>query len=137
LRHARRDAVEPLGELPAKLAAPRLIPQSHGGALWSGGVPGHDGRGGRPPSLLRARLRGSLDERVAVVEEIADDPEASAADRIRAVDLLARYGLGADATVSTEDVRERLKASVELITAMLPAGLSRDVVLRLREVWTR
>lgn len=68
-----------------------LVPQAHGGAL----KPGGDGvSGGRPPSELRARLRGSLDSRVAILEEIADRPDASPSDRINAISLLARYGLG-------------------------------------------
>ena len=68
-------------------------------------VPGPDprrGRGpkpgapnaGRPPSVIRERCRGSFEERIAVLEEIADDPGVSAGDRIRALDLLGKYGLG-------------------------------------------
>ena len=49
---------------------------------------------GRPPSVIRERCRGSFEDRIAVLEEIADNPEASASDRIRALDLLGKYGLG-------------------------------------------
>ena len=49
-----------------------LVPQQHGGALRVGN-PGNRGGPGRPRSALRERLRGSLDERVGVLEEIADE----------------------------------------------------------------
>lgn len=51
-----------------------LIPQSHGGALWSKGpppetqVPGT----GRPPSKVKAALRKDFDERRALLTDIAD-----------------------------------------------------------------
>ena len=76
-------------------------------ALTRGGpfIPGPDprrGRGpkpgapnaGRPPSVIRERCRGSFEDRIVVLEEIADNPKASASDRIRALDLLGKYGLG-------------------------------------------
>lgn len=79
----------------AKAAKPALIPRPNGkGALLAGGVPGNRGGTGRPPSVIRERLRGSFDERVKILEQIADDPKATAADRIKAVDMLAKYGLG-------------------------------------------
>src|SRR5438309_3227482 len=77
-------------EIAAEL--PALVPQAHGGAVYSGGVPGHRGGPGRPPSALRERLRGSFEDRVSVLEAIADDEEGDPQDRIRAVDVLAKYG---------------------------------------------
>ncbi len=81
-----------MAELPAKL--PVLQPQAHGGALYRGGVPGHRGGSGRPPSAIRERCRGGFDRRIKVLEEIADDPTIPTRDRIRAIDLLGKYGLG-------------------------------------------
>ena len=72
--------------------AVELVPQPHGGALASGGYQGN--RGGRPPSEFRRRMRGSLEERLHVAEEIADDPDGRPADRIRALEFFAKYGLG-------------------------------------------
>lgn len=90
---------------------PAQVRQPHGGALYAGGVPGHRGGPGRPPSVLRELLRGSFAERLAVLEAIADGQpvvrvrlpdgtetetlvSASPADRLRALDLMAKYGLG-------------------------------------------
>lgn len=75
-------------------AGPTLVPQVHGGAVWSSGVPANRGGPGRPPSELRERLRGSLQHRVQVLEEIADDPAALPSDRVRAIEVMLRYGLG-------------------------------------------
>ena len=74
---------------------PPLVRQPHGGALRTAGTPGNRGGAGAVPSELRARLRGSAGERVAIAEDIADDPDATNSDRLRALDLLFKYGLGA------------------------------------------
>ena len=49
-----------------------LIPQPHGGALHRGGVEGNRGGKGAVPSLVRERLVGSFEERIPVLERIAD-----------------------------------------------------------------
>ena len=85
-------------------------------ALTRGGpfIPGPDprrGRGpkpgapnaGRPPSVIRERCRGGFEDRIAVLEEIADDAKANAGDRIRALDLLGKYGLGTQQQISGPD----------------------------------
>ena len=56
---------------------------------------GKKGRSGRPPSAIRIRCQGSFAERVPVLEEIIDDPTSRDADKVRAMDLLGKYGLGA------------------------------------------
>lgn len=114
-----------------------LVPQKHGGALLAGGVPGNAGGPGAPPSVLRARLRGSFAERVAILEGIADDEEAVARDRIRAVAVLAAYGLGQARELNTETVRERLAATLEVIRSELPESDAVRVIGRLREVWAK
>lgn len=53
---------------------------------------------GRPPNLIRAALRASFEERLRILESIADDGKCSPSDRIRALELLAKYGLGATFT---------------------------------------
>ena len=88
-----------------------LIPQEHGGALLSGGTPGNKG-GGRTASELRGLMRRPLAKLLPVVERIAEAtdtqevtcPECDhkhqvtswlkASDKLKAVDLLARYGIG-------------------------------------------
>ena len=130
-----------------------LVPQPHGGALWSGGVPGNRGGSGGLPSALRERLRGSLADRVQVLEEIADRPRrliiecakcghatkvgppASDADRIRAVDVLAKYGLGTLREVSIDHVRDRLRRTLRTISDTLEPGDAERVIGQLREVW--
>ena len=122
-----------------KLAAklPALVPQSHGGSLLDRGVPGHAGGGGRPSSALRERLRGSFQERVTVLEEIADDPKADPQDRIRAIDVLAKYGLGVTRELSVDEVRDRLRETVGLIRRVLPPEQATEILIRLREVWVQ
>jgi hypothetical protein len=123
----------PATESPAVL--PALVPQAHGGALLRGGMPGNAGSPGRPPGALRERLRGSLEARVSVLEEIADSPEADPADRIRAVDILAKYGLGTASDVTVDQVRDRLGRTVALVRDRLPADLAGAVIQEMRAIW--
>ena len=117
----------------------RAVPQTHGGAL----VPGA-GRGpakgapnaGRPPSAVRALLREAFATRVSLAAEIADDPSLAPAERLRALDLLGRYGLGTTRELSVEDVKERLAATVALVRATVPAPHAEALLAKLRGVWT-
>ena len=75
---------------------PRLVPQPHGGALYAGGVPGHRGAGGRPPSELKARIRERCasfmeEEGVEIVQDIAREGKHDS-DRLKAVQLAASLG---------------------------------------------
>ena len=85
-----------------EISGPRLVEQDHGGALLSGGIKGHNGGTGRPPSAIRELCRGSFAERLEVLTDIADDTEAKTIDRIRAIDLLGKYG-GVDKLALTAD----------------------------------
>ena len=81
---------------------PRLLEQEHGGALKAGGTPGHRGGTGRPPSKIREAARLAFSERIEVLTAIADDEEARASDRIRAIEVLAKAG-GVDKLALTEE----------------------------------
>ena len=116
---------------------PDRIPQPHGGALLSGGLPGNRGGIGRPPSALRERLRGSFDERVGVLEQIADDQAADPQDRIRALEVMGKYGLGPVRELTVDEVRDRLRETVATIQRSLPQAKASEILGRLREVWTQ
>ena len=95
-----------------------LVPQPHGGAL-SAGNPGNKG-GGRTPDELRALFRQPLAKLLPVVQRIAeaiDTQEVTcphcdhklnvtswlkAGDKLKAVDLLARYGIGTHQVVESK-----------------------------------
>ena len=49
---------------------------------------------GRKPSAIRAACAASFDERIRILTGIADDAGAPARDRLAAIGMLARYGLG-------------------------------------------
>lgn len=63
----------------------------NGGRLKRGN-PGNRGGSGRPPSEVRAKCLGSFAKRIKIAEQIADSKESSNADRLKALDLLAKYG---------------------------------------------
>lgn len=118
---------------------PTLIPQPGGrGALLSGGIPGNPGNTqpvGRPASAIRARLRGSFEERIPVAEAIADSPTETSEARLKAVDLLGKYGLGQVKELSTEAVRDKLRETLGIIRdSLLPADAAR-LIARLEGVW--
>lgn len=84
---------------------PTILPDripSHGGGRLRTGNPGHVGAGGRPPSAIRASMRESLDKRLHIAEQIAEDEDANPTERLKALELLARYGLGHSDTVTSK-----------------------------------
>lgn len=121
---------------PPAVPAPALRVPGHGrGRLLNAGVPGNAGGSGAPPSALRARLRGSFADRIAIIEEIADDASLRPGDRVRAIDLLARYSLGEQRGVDVEEVRAKLRSTVEAIRQLVPSEAASPLLERLREIW--
>ena len=54
-------------------SGPTLLPQKHGGALLSGGVPGNRGGIGTPPAELRGAMRDILEEGLPHLREFVTD----------------------------------------------------------------
>ncbi len=63
-----------IAEIPGK---PAKIPQAHGGALYTGGVPGHKGGAGRPKDAWKAKMRTLADRFAQQLEakRILEDPD--------------------------------------------------------------
>lgn len=104
--------------------------------LQIGGTPGNPG-GGRPASVIRARLRGALDERIHIVEQIAEGGfEASPQDRMRAIEFMGKYTLDSRTQMGVEEIRERLVRTVEMIERRTGHDLAAEMVAELRAIWT-
>ena len=113
-----------------------MVPPHGNGKLRHGSRRGTNAGGtGRPPSAIRERLRGSFEERIEVLEEIADDPMQTPADRTRAIDMLAKYGLGTTKEITVEHVRDKLQNTIALIREQLPRDQSEPLLERMREIW--
>ncbi len=110
------------GDKPAKM--PPMVPGKHGGMIYQGGVPGHAGAGGRPASALRERLRGTIEERVQILEAILDDPDTLTGDKIRCADLLLKYSIGAKIEVDVDRVPPQA-VDIEELRAEILAKLPR------------
>lgn len=126
----KRDA-EKSTKSPKK--TPLMVVPSHGkGLIRVGSLPGNTPGTGRPPSAIREQLRGSFSDRIAVLEGIADKEDSSASDRIRAVDVLAKYGLGekTELTMVSPDVTARLQATVTLVSQKAP-----ELLEELERIW--
>lgn len=114
-------------------SSPKVRVPKHGNGLLVTGwqQPGP----GRPPSALRALLRESFADRVRIAESIADSGEHDASDRLKAIDLLAKYGLGTTKEISVESVRERVQKTVDVLRARIPADQLPPILAELKEVW--
>lgn len=99
------------------------------------GNPGNRGGIGRPPALVRERLRGSFEQRVTILEEIADDPTVAPSDRIRAIDLMGKYGIGQIRELGVDEVRDKLQTTVAIIRETLAPAIAEPLLSRLRSVW--
>lgn len=108
-----------------------MVPQAHGGALKRGGNNG----GGRPTSKFRAALRKAAEQRLPDLKKIAAGKmkDATVADRLRAIDMMIRYGMGPG--ISLDDVREKLKATVVMAESMLDEETADKFVSNLRTIW--
>ena len=90
------------------------MPVAAGGILRVGN-PGNKGGTGRTPSALRAQLRGSLADRIGIIEAVADSESATNSDRLKAVELLARYGLGEETTLTAGQVQSLTDAELDAL----------------------
>lgn len=143
-------------------AVGELVPQPHGGALRYGGT--NAGGPGRPSSAIRERLRGSFDERIQVLEEIADGkafipilercPECGyqpggenaapleavkaapqVSDRLRSIDIMGKYSLDDRKEIKEEIVREKLRQTIAEIQAVLPPEQAETLIDRIEVFW--
>lgn len=87
---------------------PAVMPGRNGGTL-NRGNPGNKG-GGRPASVIREALRGDFEKRRRKLREIADNkPDKdgklpyTTADQLKALDLMAKYGMGQPVEVGGPD----------------------------------
>lgn len=144
-------------EVPPK--APTLVRQPHGGALLTGGVPGHKGRGGPPKTAIRHRLRGSYEERVPILERLADgittltltetcpecgyEPKGKRIEvsevqvapdlQLKALEHMAKFGIGKE--MGVDEVREKLAETVRVIQASLPADEGERLLAAIEPIW--
>lgn len=117
----------------------QVIPQPHGGAL----VPGA-GRGpapgapnaGRPPSQVRAALRQAFADRLPTLTGIADDTMLPPGERLRALEVMARHGLGTVTELGVDDVRDKLAATVAAIRRTVAPDVAAPLMAELRALWT-
>jgi hypothetical protein len=75
---------------------------------------------GRPPSVIRNAMRESLGDRVALLGRIADGKVANASvgDRLRALEILARYALGSTVTATDSEGNDVQRRAVVLLPAI-------------------
>jgi hypothetical protein len=105
---------QPLALLPASTGKGELVPQANGGALRNGN-PGNKGnKYGRPSSVIREALRADFSTRRRLLKRIADnkpvkDKDGNSStpyttqDQLKALDLMAKYGLGQPVEVGGPD----------------------------------
>jgi hypothetical protein len=86
---------------------------------------------------VREAFRKAAGERLGVLTEIADATDQPPGDRIRAVEVLARYGLGQLKEASVEDVKDRLRDTLAILRQELDAETAERVITRMAEVWQR
>ena len=94
-----------------------LIKQPHGGALLKGGVTGHKGSLGSPPSKIREAARMAFAERLHVLEAIVDSKDERTSDRIGAMKLLSDTG-GVDKIALTVDEQDETKITPERVAEL-------------------
>lgn len=99
-----------------KTAAARVI----GRPFVKGADPRRPPKGGpgRPPSEIRAAMREALGRRLHILGEIADDPKVTPTERMKALDLLGKYGMGT--TITETDANGQDVPRSVLVVPMTP-----------------
>ena len=147
--------VKKAGKTP--VLTPEMRPQPHGGALRVGGT--NRGGPGRPPNEIRQALREAFANRLPVLTGFADgavtiplrstcpkcghEPDEAESvpvipdgdQRLKAMDLLAKYGLGTTKEISVDDVRGRLERTYEAMIEEMPTEMFERVSDRMRDIW--
>jgi hypothetical protein len=135
-----------MAEISGENSGPELVPQPHGGALLTGGVKGHDGsNAGRPKSAIRELCRQGFEEVVpdlveiakgAATREWAGNPVGPMfGERVRAADVLAKYGLGEAKAVVPQDVLEAVgEIAAEFVPEERWEAFSAALVEKLKEL---
>jgi hypothetical protein len=54
-------------------------------------------------------MREALDARIPLLIEIAENPQASVSDRLKAMDMLGKYGLGTTVTETDTEGRDAIR----------------------------
>jgi hypothetical protein len=103
---------------PAETSVETTVPGKNGGRLLAGGKKGHRGGGGRPPDEIRQALRGALWKHRAQLEKFAqsDDPAVA----MKAIDLLAKYGIGT--TITPTDDKGKTYQAINVTKRVVDAG---------------
>lgn len=105
-----------------------VVPEHGRGKIWQGPAANPVAGPGRPADAIRAAMRGSLESRLSVLEQIIDSAMHDPGDRIRAIDVLAKYGLGTkdELDISTHpDAQRFVKQVYDAVALEGPEVLAR------------
>lgn len=110
---------------------PATMPGRNGGTLRRGGI--NRGGPGRPPSAIRAACREDFDNLRPLLGKIAKRKSSKNADRIRAIDVLGKYGM--DATVRVADVKHALRETQRELYDFFPREQADAIMAKIRPHW--
>ncbi len=87
----------------------KLVVPAHGrGALRTGGNPGNKGGTGRPPSKVRKLCREAFEVGIPMITAIRDDEDQRTSDRLKAHELLGRFGGVAELSLTVDEQPEEV-----------------------------
>ena len=128
----------PTRDIPFDCPAPvvgALVPQQHGGALRLGSTKGNT-PGSGTPAHVRLRALHRFAKHLKFVDDcFAEGSEATVADKLRALDLAGRYGLGPAQGIQLDDVRDRLSKTLLILQRTLPPEFADAIMAQIEEVW--
>lgn len=100
------------------------------------GNPGNSGGSGRPPNELRAALRSLVSSDEALGEFAAVLRDRHHPRFVEAMRLALERGYGKDdEAIPVADVRERLRASLDVVRRLAPVDLADEIIEGMRAAW--
>jgi hypothetical protein len=109
------------------------IPGKNGGTLRNGGT--NRGGYGQPPSEVRKLAREKFAKLVPKLDRLARAKGTSDRDKIRAIDVLGKYGMST--AIAVEDVKTALREQTAEIREFLPRDQADALLARLKEIWLK
>lgn len=121
---------------PGGEATGELVEQPHGGAIRRGGKRGNKGGRGALKSRVRQSATREFGRRIGMLADFADDAKLGVDERLRAIDLLGKYGPGTQRDVAQFLDLDRAAELVRSLAARVQAHVMDEAVLaRIHEDW--
>lgn len=112
----------------------QLVPQPNGrGAIWQGAPANPVAGPGRPANAVKRTMRDHLD--MEVLAKLMDDWRRDGENTLDIANFLAKYSLGDKTEMVSDDVKDLLQATINLVMSRRSWDNPNELVDLMEEIW--